>query len=169
MAFPLLNSIILILVGYQRFPRHRIMLRIIARTTADVTVTTAMSSACAMVSIPLIFVMPRSLQSPPGPSGRAGVGSEVFSYVRSTYRTMTATVQIACNIKWELKSLFMLGVHGLFCWTVRIACNMLLDNQQQLLVYEWRQLYLFYLGGAQKIRGSGPLSHHPSLGCTLLQ
>ena len=84
MAFPLLKSIILILVGYQRFPRRRIMLRIFARTTADVTVTTAMTSACAMVSIPLIFVVPWSLPSPPGPLGRAGVGSEVFSYVRST-------------------------------------------------------------------------------------
>jgi hypothetical protein len=39
----------------------------------------------SMVSTPLIFVIPRSLPSPPGPSGRAGVGSEVFSYVRSTW------------------------------------------------------------------------------------
>jgi hypothetical protein len=84
-AFPLLKSIILILVGYQGFPRHTIVLMIVARTMADVTMTPAMTSACAMVSIPLIFVAPRSLPSLPGPSGRAGVGSEVFSYVRSTW------------------------------------------------------------------------------------
>ncbi len=134
MAFPLLKSIVLILVGYQRFPWHTIMLMIVARTMADVTMTPAMTYACVMVSIPLIFMVPWSLPSLPGPSRRAGVGSEVLVMlgVHGVFcvRTMTATVQIACNNKWEVKSLVMLGVHGLFCWTVQIACNMLLDNQQ---------------------------------------
>ncbi len=93
MAFPLLKSIIFWMIIYQRFPRHMIMLMIVARTMADVTMMPTGTVACAIIliplvfvarpvySIPLIIVVPRSLPSLPGPSGRAGEGREVFSFM----------------------------------------------------------------------------------------
>jgi hypothetical protein len=74
-----------------------IMLMIVARTMADVMMTPTGTFACAIIPIPLVFVarpvysipliivVPRSLPSLPGPSGRAGEGSKVFSFMFYEY------------------------------------------------------------------------------------